>query len=257
MQLAMETPVVAGANGDADRAAQRAAFASSIQELRRRVAAEPGVAGVTFADWLPRVPDRPWDRIELPDDVTVTPRRRSRRGRRGPTAAPMGERRRVSSRRTSTSLETPILAGRAFGCRRSRARCECRDRRSGLRGAGAAGAESHRAAGAIRARSEAIPPSSAPNPWIEIVGVVKELGMGSPLAKGRAAGLYLPATPDRFDRVLHDGARSGRSDDAGPTGSRDRGRRGPDAPPGGVAAGGPGPGRHSVVRRAVDANHDR
>ena len=40
-----------------------------------------------------------------------------------------------------------------------------------------------------------------PNPWIEIVGVVKELGMGSPAAKERAAGLYLPATPDRFDRV--------------------------------------------------------
>ena len=40
-----------------------------------------------------------------------------------------------------------------------------------------------------------------PNPWIEIVGVVKELGMGSPLAKERGAGLYLPATPDRFDQV--------------------------------------------------------
>src|SRR4029434_10347730 len=41
-----------------------------------------------------------------------------------------------------------------------------------------------------------------PNPWIEIVGVVKDLGMGSPMAKDRGAGLYLPATPDRFNQVI-------------------------------------------------------
>ena len=40
-----------------------------------------------------------------------------------------------------------------------------------------------------------------PNPWFEVVGVVKELGMGAPTRKGRAAGFYLPATPDRFDQV--------------------------------------------------------
>ena len=39
------------------------------------------------------------------------------------------------------------------------------------------------------------------NPWFEVVGVVRELGMGTPMRKGRAAGLYLPATPDRFDQV--------------------------------------------------------
>jgi hypothetical protein len=32
-------------------------------------------------------------------------------------------------------------------------------------------------------------------PWYQIVGVVKELGMGSPTQEGRAAGLYLPAAP--------------------------------------------------------------
>ena len=39
------------------------------------------------------------------------------------------------------------------------------------------------------------------DPWFEVVGVVKELGMGAPTEKGRAAGFYLPATPDRLDRV--------------------------------------------------------
>ena len=44
------------------------------------------------------------------------------------------------------------------------------------------------------------------NPWIEIVGVVNELGMGAPSRKGRAAGLYLPQA-GAIRRGLHDGAR--------------------------------------------------
>jgi putative ABC transport system permease protein len=35
-----------------------------------------------------------------------------------------------------------------------------------------------------------------PEPWVEVVGVVKELGMGSPVEVGRAAGFYLPARPE-------------------------------------------------------------
>jgi len=31
--------------------------------------------------------------------------------------------------------------------------------------------------------------------------VVKELGMGAPTRQGRAAGFYVPASPDRFDQV--------------------------------------------------------
>jgi hypothetical protein len=37
--------------------------------------------------------------------------------------------------------------------------------------------------------------------WYEVVGVVRELGVGAPTQPGRAAGLYLPGTPDLFDRV--------------------------------------------------------
>ena len=36
---------------------------------------------------------------------------------------------------------------------------------------------------------------------MEIVGVVEELGMGAPTRVGRAAGLYLPSSPERLGRV--------------------------------------------------------
>jgi predicted lysophospholipase L1 biosynthesis ABC-type transport system permease subunit len=39
------------------------------------------------------------------------------------------------------------------------------------------------------------------NPWFEIVGVVKDLGIGSPFRRNRAAGFYTPATPEQFSQV--------------------------------------------------------
>jgi putative ABC transport system permease protein len=43
--------------------------------------------------------------------------------------------------------------------------------------------------------------ASGPGDWYEVVGVVPDLGVGAPTRPGRAAGLYLAATPDRFDQV--------------------------------------------------------
>ena len=81
VRVEMETPIAQGANTDAARFAQRAALAPRIEELRRRVEAEPGVAGVTFVDWLPRT-FHPDPRIELYDDQTATANANGRSTRR-------------------------------------------------------------------------------------------------------------------------------------------------------------------------------
>ena len=194
--LVADTPASAGTNADHGRPAQRAALTSNVEELRRRVAEEPGVAGVTFADWLPRVPGRPADRIELADDVS-----RSQAAEGGGDRQP---RRWTSVARIEPSyfdvLETPILAGRAFGAADLSTGANVAIVDEGfvdqlLHGRNPIGQQ-------VRfAQDPEDAGGKPPHPWIQIVGVVKDLGMGSPLDKERGAGLYLPATPDRFDQV--------------------------------------------------------
>ncbi len=184
VQVAAETP---------------AAFAASIEELRRRLAATPGVTGVTFADWLPRLPDRPWDRIELSEDVTGKPVAGS--GRTDDVRRP---RRYASIGLIEPSyfdvLQAPILAGRAFGAAdlAPGANVAIVDQRFVdlvLQGKNPIGQQ-------LRFAQDPNDTSARrPNPWIEIVGVVKELGMGSPVEKERSPGLYLPATPGRLARA--------------------------------------------------------
>src|SRR6185295_4769009 len=50
-------------------------------------------------------------------------------------------------------------------------------------------------------RGEAYQPREEHSAWYEIVGVVKELGVGAATRRGRAAGLYLASTPDRLDEI--------------------------------------------------------
>ena len=162
--------------------------------------------------------------------------RRSRRGRRA-----RRPRRWANVGRIEPSyfdvLETPILAGRAFGAADLAPGANVAIVDQGfveqvLQGRNPIGQQ-------VRfAQDPKDPPASAPNPWIEIVGVVKELGMGSPTGEGTRRGI-LPSCAPRTDStgsymMVHG---RGRSDDAGPTGSRDRGRRRSDAPPGGGGSG--------------------
>ena len=178
------------------RDAPAAAFASDVEELRRRLVAEPGVAGVTFADWLPRVPGRAADRIEIAGDVNDP--------EANGVAAVRPPRRWASVARIDPSyfevLETPILAGRAFGAADLAPCANVAIVDQGfvdqvLHGRNPVGQQ-------VRfAQDPEETGVKPPNPWMQIVGVVKDLGMGSPLDKERGAGLYLPATPDRFGQV--------------------------------------------------------
>ena len=187
VRIEMDAPTVPGANAEAARLARRASFASTVEELRRRVAAEPGVAGVTFVDRLPRTA-RPQSEIELSDDAKVT--------------AQAGRVATIAGIEPSyfDVLEAPILAGRAFNAADYAPNANAAIVDQGfvdqvLQGRNPIGQQVRFVANGNDAAARDA------NPWFEVVGVVKELGMGTPMRKGRAAGLYLPATPDRFDEV--------------------------------------------------------
>ena len=195
VSLAMEPPPGAGADADsAAMAAHRARFGTVLETLRQRLAAEPAVVGVSFVDQLPltNYGDR---RIALDDSASVA-------APSGPAGAPGGQR---PLRYTTIAvvdpsyfdvLEAPILAGRKF---------QAADLAPGVRvaivdqgfvdqvllGRNPIGQR-------VRIGDGGTPPDGPGAdslPWHEIVGVVKDLGMIGAAESGRAAGLYLPATP--------------------------------------------------------------
>jgi predicted permease len=194
-RIQLDTPTTTGQITEAVRDARRAAFAERLAEVRRRVAAEPGVAGVTVADRLPRT-SRPEYDIELPEDAS----RNAAAGQGGEPDTPLREATvaRIDSSYFA-SLETSVVAGRAFGPADLTPGTQVAIVDQGfvdqvLQGRNPIGQQVR-----FSNRSD---PTKAPEPWMEIVGVVKELGMGTPTRAGRAAGLYLPSLPERFGRVF-------------------------------------------------------
>ncbi len=203
VRLGTDAANVVGTDSAAVRAAndaQRARFATALEALRQRVAAEPGVAGVTFVDALPRTVHSEY-RIEVDDADLV-----SGRAAAGAMATRQNPLPVVSVAGIEPSyfdmLQTPILAGRAFDGRdlATGARAVIVDRgfvEQVLQGRNAIGRR-------VRFKVNQGPrplPGEEERPWFQIVGVVRELGMGAPTEKARASGLYLPTPPQSLDQV--------------------------------------------------------
>jgi putative ABC transport system permease protein len=191
VRLDMDAPASPGDSEKSTRLALPASFASAMEEVRRRVAAEPGVSGVTFVDRLPGT-NSAYVPIELPGDAMrfSAPNANAQQPLRWASLAGVEP-------RYFDVLQTPILAGRAFSASdlQPGARVAIVDQafvEQVLEGRNAIGQQ-------VRfVDSEDTRAGKRPGPWHEIVGVVKDLGMGSPIEVGRAAGVYLPASPDRL-----------------------------------------------------------
>ncbi|HYH83223.1 MAG TPA: ABC transporter permease [Longimicrobium sp.] len=155
-----------------------ARFQARYQELGRRVGAEPGVSGVTFADRFPGM-DHPKPRIEV-DGVPA------------PAGSAVGHEVQTASVDGGffDALQAPIVAGRKFSgadrdvviVNQAFVKDVLGDRNAvgkRIRYPGARGGQ--------------------PGPWIEIVGVVRNLGMDRSrdlLKGGTPAGMYHPLAAD-------------------------------------------------------------
>ena len=177
VNVGIDTPSDAELTPEA-RAALDAQVSRSLDALRRSLEAEPNVAGVTFANSLPRegFPGRPVQVMSVP-------------------GIPFSW---VAAASIDPSyfavLQAPIIAGRAFTSADLSADAHVVIVDQGfadlvMKGRNPVGHH-------VRFTSPESPDSIvAKAPTYEIVGLVKNLGMGSAAQSGQEAGLYLPAVP--------------------------------------------------------------
>ena len=210
VQLGRDEPIDGGA-----AVARNARLMTTLEELRQRVAAQPGVGGVTFTERLPTT-NRPEKIIEMGYDPGVSDVA-SAKPDGGPSAAAGGSSAQPPLRVATVAavdpsyfpvLDAPILAGRGFtladaapGTRVAIVDQSFVDQV--LQGRNAVGQQVRFRYPGPPSRRWATGNSADPTPgdWYEVIGVVPELGVGAPTQPGRAAGLYLPATPDMFDQI--------------------------------------------------------
>ncbi|MBA2571979.1 MAG: ABC transporter permease [Gemmatimonadetes bacterium] len=184
LAVRLETDAAPGADADADSAAvaaHLARFGTVLETLRQRVAAEPRVAGVTFVDRLPR--DNYYDsKIKLDDDDSAPAASAAQPPLRKATIASIDP-------SYFDVLEAPILSGRGF---------QSADLADGATVAIVDQSFVDQVLlgrNPIGRRVRISEDESAP--WLQIVGLVRELGMNGAAEQGRGAGLYLPAMPGR------------------------------------------------------------
>jgi predicted permease len=151
-------------------------FAATITEVERRLRSDPNVVAVTFADRLPLM-SHEWQQIEV-DGGAIAPR-----------DSALGHRVAVASLDVGyfDELGTPLIAGRRFstsdlGTPVAIVNATFVD--SLLQGRNAIGRRVRRVTSHNSAN-----PNAEPEPWFEIIGVAKNLGMKS--GYGRA-GIYYP-----------------------------------------------------------------
>ena len=159
-----------------------ARYVKALDVLRQRLAAEPGVVGVTLVDHLPRLP-HPDYYIEV-DGM---------RGGSDTTRLPEASIAAIAPNYFEV-LEAPILAGRAFTAADHAHKITpvIVDRsfvEQVLRGQNAIGRR-------VRLSSSPYPTPDNAVPWSEIVGVVKDMGMDNVANRSRPSGLYVPAGPE-------------------------------------------------------------
>jgi len=163
------TPVAVGETA----AGIRARTASTVEELRRQLTAEPGVTAVTFTDRLPGT-QHPGARFEVEGDAAP------------PT---YGYEVRIASVDADFfgALDAPVLSGRGFtpsdlASGREVAIVNASFVERVLRGRNPVGR---------RIRRAALDSEQAPGPWIDVVGVVRDLG----IVGTQGLGLYRPLAP--------------------------------------------------------------
>lgn len=172
--LAVQVVAEAGTGNstDATRDSLVAIRNATFQTLRQRVAAEPGVSGVTFVSDLPGA-STGGARIFLADSTQVPP------GQRVVGIA------QVDLNYFST-LGATMLSGRAF---------HSGDLTPGARSVIVDLRFVDQVLGGLNPLGRRMRIGRADSSWWEIVGVVKQLGMGSPVERNPPVGVYIPVSP--------------------------------------------------------------
>jgi predicted permease len=163
------------------RRARDARYTASLDALRRRLEAEPGIAGVAFVDELPGQ-SHPWRRLDVVS-MAGTPAAAAATASVDPSYFDV--------------MQAPVLSGRPFngGDLSPEARAVIVDQGFADVVMGGRNPVGHH----LRIHSGYAPDSNPSQlPRYEIVGLVKELGMSSMTTKrARTPGLYFAAAPGR------------------------------------------------------------
>jgi putative ABC transport system permease protein len=215
VQVERDYAIDVGSDVDAATRERNARLAATLEDLRQRVAAQPGVAGVTFTEDLPTT-NHPQKIIEMGYDIAEAggasgaSKADSSDGAKPKSEPPLREAT-VAAVHPSyfEVLNAPVLAGRGFTTADAVPGTRVAIVDQGfvdqiLQGRNAIGQQVRFRYPARSLRSWG--PGNADDPagpgdWFEVIGVVPELGVGAPTQAGRAAGFYIPATPDLFDQI--------------------------------------------------------